>query len=92
MTARELTEQAERLRTGEEMPRRVVVNEDGYAAPPGEALEVHGITPAVVYIRNDGWTLGAPAALADVAWNLWADSWARLVILPTQHHVRASLN
>jgi hypothetical protein len=56
-------------------PTRVVVREDGYAVPPRRAREEYGITPDVIYLRDDGWSLGATITWADVAWGKWPDRW-----------------
>ena len=56
-------------------PDRVAVNNHGRATSPEEAARL-GIVPYIVYIRNDGWTLGAPVMFASCAENLWADIWA----------------
>src|SRR5262245_59247353 len=45
---------------------RVVIDELGGAVNPRRASEM-GVTPDVVFIRNDGWVLGAPARLESVA-------------------------
>lgn len=56
-------------------PHRVVVDPDGYAVHPVKAEAIHRIKPVVVFIRGDGWTLGAPEQFRDVAENLWRDEW-----------------
>ncbi len=56
-------------------PRRVLINCDGEALSPRRAEREHGIVSDCVFVRNDGWTLGAPASLKDVARNLWAGDW-----------------
>lgn len=58
-------------------PDRVVVDQSGYATSPGRALMDHGVTATVAFVRDDGWSLAAPAHLADVAHALWADKWYR---------------
>lgn len=55
-------------------PNRVVVNEEGEAIPLKKAEE-KGITVDVVFVRKDGWTLGAPESLEMTAFSLWADEW-----------------
>ena len=54
--------------------RRVVVNREGEAWSFSRAFE-RGIKPDVIFIRNDGWTLGAPSSLEDVAFDLWKKDW-----------------
>jgi len=53
---------------------RVIVNEHGEATTPLRASQL-GIKIDSVFIRNDGWTLGTPDNLKDIAYNLWADEW-----------------
>jgi hypothetical protein len=62
-------------------PTRVVVARDGCATTPALALQDYGIVPEVVYVRGDGWTLGAPRQFARVAWRLWAESWVEVIDL-----------
>lgn len=55
-------------------PHRVVINDEGEAVPQ-RAEAAKGITVDVVFIREDGWTLGAANALAGVAEDQWSDRW-----------------
>jgi hypothetical protein len=56
--------------------RRVVVDREGYAVSPTEAVERYGVhSVAVIFVRNDGWTLGASKALAHVAHSIWDGHW-----------------
>jgi hypothetical protein len=57
-------------------PDRVLVDQDGGAMSPARARMDFGIRPEVVFIRNDGWALGASRGFEQVAYSLWADSWA----------------
>jgi len=52
-------------------PTRVVINSEGEATSPARAK----IDSDVVFIRNDGWTLGAPSRFEEVARQMWADMW-----------------
>ncbi len=63
-------------------PSRVVINHDGEALSPRRARELHSITPDIVFIRHDGWTLGAPYYLARAAYLLWRDQWFGVFVLP----------
>lgn len=56
-------------------PTRVVVDSKGYATTPDMALRDYGIVPDIVYIRNDGWSLGTPRQWAIVAYRLWMNDW-----------------
>lgn len=56
-------------------PTRVVCTTEGYAVAPRVAREKWGITPDIVFIREDGWTLGAPQSLELIAWAMWEREW-----------------
>ena len=62
-------------RTG---PFRVMIDEHE-AVPSARAEREHGIRPDVVFIRDDGWSLGAPAHLESAARALWEGSWVAVV-------------
>lgn len=53
-------------------PDRVLINTDGDARPAKEG-EYHYI----VFIRDDGWSLGASKALAEIAYSMWRDNWIK---------------
>jgi len=55
-------------------PDRVVVDEHGQAAPPQHA-QAAGVYMGAIFIRKDGWSLGAHPSLMDVAESLWPDEW-----------------
>ena len=61
-------------------PDRVVVNADGYAVSGLRARRDYEIMPDVIFIRGDGWTLGAPKEFAAVAFGIWFDSWVGFVL------------
>lgn len=56
-------------------PVRVVVNYDALAVPLWQAMQEFFVVPEIVFIRCDGWTLGAPKRFACVAKQLWSDQW-----------------
>jgi len=64
-------------------PTRVVVSSSGEAVPPARARQEFGATPAIIFIRKDGWSLGAPKALAAVAEGMWADEWLGVILAPS---------
>lgn len=64
-----------RRQVQERGPDRVLVGASGEALPSARALELFGLVPSVVFIRNDGWTLGAPSELERAAYLLWAGEW-----------------
>jgi len=56
-------------------PDRVVINTAGEAVPPLRARRDHNVYPDIIFARDDGWMLGAPFALQEVAERMWADEW-----------------
>lgn len=56
-------------------PVRVMVNKDGEATSPERAKQDYHVKPDVIYIRDDGWSLGAPFELIDVAEKTWRGYW-----------------
>ena len=77
----DLNEMAKRVKA--QGPTRVVVSPEGEAVPPGRARDEFGATPEVIFIRKDGWSLGAPKSLARVAEGMWADEWLGVMLLPS---------
>jgi len=61
---------------------RVVISDAGEALPPAEARLKHTVEPDVVFLRDDGWMLGAARNLEKVAHNIWADKWVAFARLP----------
>ena len=61
-------------------PNRVMVNQHE-ARPPKAAREQHHLEPDVVFVRWDGWSLGAPFFLQAAAFDLWSDEWVAYVVL-----------
>lgn len=60
---------------------RVVINASGEATTPSVAQREHGITPTIIFVRDDGWSLGAPAAFEEVARSLWRNEWVKEIRL-----------
>lgn len=56
-------------------PDRVVINSAGSATTSEHARVRYGITPDIVFLRGDGWTLGAPEDFERVAYAMWRDEW-----------------
>jgi len=56
-------------------PNRVLVTADGLAVPWKRAVNEHNIVSDIIFIRRDGWTLGAPESLENVAYQMWSDEW-----------------
>lgn len=46
------------------------------------ALKEYGIVPDIVFIRNDGFTLGAPTHLEHAAYSLWKGQWTHFLRRP----------
>jgi len=55
-------------------PRRVVINAHGEAVAPR-----HDEPYDIIFIRHDGWSLGAPRELAAIAEGMWADCWVAVM-------------
>ena len=55
-------------------PRRVLISANHDAVPMKRALEL-GVIADLIFVRNDGWSLGCPGHLEEVASNLWKDHW-----------------
>lgn len=64
-------------------PTRVVINAEGETKPPDRACKEDGVLPLLVFIRNDGWTLGASYEHLEVARKMWADEWVGCYNLST---------
>jgi hypothetical protein len=62
---------------------RVVVSAEGLAVSPRRALEEFNIRPEIVFVRDDDWTLGAPAVFSELAEKMWADRWVYVIVPPT---------
>ena len=64
-------------------PIRVVVDREAYGVSPQRALG-QGIVADVIFVRDDGWTLGAPTDLIDVALATWPEEWAAVINVQTK--------
>lgn len=60
---------------------RVVINYEGEAVPMKRAIDM-GFAPMVGFMRDDGWSLGAPEELENVAYRMWADEWTHTIKFP----------
>lgn len=56
-------------------PSRVLVDDRGLGTTPEIAAKQHKIVPIVVFVRDDGWTLGTPGKLIPVAERMYRDTW-----------------
>jgi hypothetical protein len=57
------------------LPLRVLIDEEGRTVS-GEVAQATGQQWRRVLIRRDGWTLGFPLGLEDVAFEMWRGEWA----------------
>lgn len=64
-----------------EGPDRVMISEHE-ALGSKRARELHGTVPDVVFLRGDGWSLGAPKELEYAAYRTWPDQWVGFMICP----------
>jgi hypothetical protein len=62
-------------------PDRVMIDPQE-AVTPKRARVDYGITPVIVFIRQDGWSLGAPQHLEHAAYRLWKDEWVYYLRYP----------
>lgn len=64
-------------------PSRVLIDGEGTVLSPSAAKRL-GVVPHIIFIRGDGWTLGAPEHLAKAAEALWSDEWIGYVKRPSK--------
>lgn len=62
-------------------PTRVVIDKEGEAISPKRARERH-IDCDVIFLRADGWSLGAPKQFLTVAEEMWKDEWVGVTYAP----------
>ncbi len=60
-------------------PTRVIVEADGSATTPRRAAHIFQVISNIIFIRDDGWTLGAPKEFESIAYGIWKDSWTHFV-------------
>mgnify|MGYP001559085400 CR=1 FL=1 len=63
-------------------PRRVLIDKEGTAVSPERAYRLQDRPVDIIFIRKDGWTLGATSELAEYAEQLWADHWIAVLVTP----------
>ena len=56
----------------EKGPTRILVNREGEAVAPRRAAD---IKPDVIFIRDDGWSLGTLLCWEEIARKMWKDKW-----------------
>jgi hypothetical protein len=74
-------------------PRRVIINAGGSAVGPERAWRENRVKPDVIFVRDDGWSLGAPERFREVAFRLWQSSWVAFItasgeVKPIKDYVR----
>lgn len=70
------TKMAEIILTIERIgPTRVMVNARGVCVDSNKALRSYGVVPDAIFVREDGWSLGAPLRLAAKAKAAWRGRW-----------------
>lgn len=57
------------------MPSRVMYTSEGDATTFERAMNDHHTIPEVIFLRNDGWSLGAPKHLERYAFRMWESDW-----------------
>ena len=60
-------------------PKRVMINE--YEATSYERAEEKDIFPDIIFVRKDGWSLGAPTKFRSQAFGIWADEWIGFMLV-----------
>lgn len=53
------------------MTDRVVISHEGHAVRPDVAFYRYGVCSKVIFIRGDGWAIGAPEEFEYAAFHLW---------------------
>lgn len=61
---------------------KVVVDSEGLGTTLERALKEYNIKPDIIFIRDDGWTLGAPSQFERVAYRMWHDRWVAFIRKP----------
>lgn len=64
-------------------PSRVVISAEGEAVGTKRARVQFGVEPDIIFIREDGWSLGAPEQWAEVAEATWKDKWIGVLVKPS---------
>lgn len=68
-------------------PDRMIVDAQGLATTWPRASIEYGTLPEVIFIRNDGWSLGAPYRFREVAQGLWSETWVAQAEFPFENWV-----
>lgn len=65
----------------DEGPDRVLIQNE-ISVPWRIAVLEHKIIPTIVFIRNDGWMLGAKGSLISIAWEICKNDWIGFIRRP----------
>lgn len=79
---KEQTIQSAMTRINVHGPDRIMVNDNYAVSPKRAATEYPSIRANVIFIRNDGWSLGAPNHLESAAKAQWAGCWIAVLRPP----------
>ena len=60
-------------------PTRVVINSYGDGVTPERAERDYEIKSDIIFIRKDGWSLGAPEILESTAYSIWQNEWKTFI-------------
>lgn len=55
--------------------KRVIINDQGTTTTAMTALDHHGITADITFIRDDGWAVGAPEIYEHIAYRMCKNRW-----------------
>ena len=47
-----------------------------------KAIKKYKINPDIIFIRNDGWSIGAPTSLEGNTYRSWENEWTHYIIKP----------
>ncbi len=74
----ELSELQEKITVG-----RVLIDKEGTALNPKRAADI-GVLADIIFLRDDGYALGAPENLREEAHFLWRDDWTQFYVMRTK--------
>lgn len=66
-------------------PDSVVVGKDGLAVPSTVAKERYGVAWSIVFIRDDGFSLGSWHEDEQFSYGLWKDCWTHYMLRGDRH-------
>jgi len=63
-------------------PTRVVIDQEGTGVTCQRAKKL-GVKPQIIFIRDDGWSIGCRREHEDVTESLWTERWIGVIIAPS---------